>query len=364
MRISFTSLRQHIFRAILPLAFAVMNMRLLKLMQFSCHTPLIGNTAASLYGTLLERTMATPCPNAITGFAPSTPGPRARGLPGRILAAPSWVMPGTVAENCDFLATLVDEISLLFMESAACLAYGRQDLPDSLADLPLSYHLHLPLDLPMSEPARAAGICAELLDKAAYLPVGAHWRAGKAEEDTLPARQGEARGRHSPAMADASRPRAGGAMRGVLHPPDHDPADPGLAGRLLAAFAETWLALGREPAHLLLENTRGNDLTGLAGPIREYGFGLCLDIGHVLAYGQEKLLRRPSLLRRVDMLHVNAPGKGRRAGEHLPLTNLDASGQKRAARICQSVPARAVIMMELFSWRHIEESLPLIQSWL
>ena len=339
-------------------------MRMLKLLQFSCHTPLIGNAAASLYGTVLEIKMATPCSNVITDSGPFIPGFPARGLPGRVLAAPSWVMPGTVAENCDFLATFVDEISLLFMESAACLAYGRQDLPDSLADLPLSYHLHLPLDLTMDEPTRAAGICAELLDKTAHLPVGAHWRGGKADKGNSPAQPGEARGQNGPATADAPCLRTGGAMRAVLHPPRHDPADAGLAGRLLAAFAEAWLALGRDPAHLLLENVRGNDLTGLTGPVREYGFGLCLDMGHILAYGQEKLLRRPALLRRVDMLHVNAPGKGRRASEHLPLTSLDASGQKRAARICQSVPPRAVIMMELFSWRHIEESLPLIQSWL
>ena len=308
--------------------------------------------------------MATPCSNAITGSASPLPVPPAGGLPGRILAAPSWVMPGTVTENCAFLATVVDEIGLLFMESAACLAYGRQDLPDTLADLPLSYHLHLPLDLPMDEPARAAGICAELLDKTARLPVGTHWRDSDPEKRNSLARPEGVNTQDSPAIKGTPRPRTGGTMRAVLHPPGHDPADAGLAGRLLAAFAEAWLASGGEPARLLLENVRGNDLTGLAGPIREYGFGLCLDMGHILAYGQEKLLRRPDLLRSVDMLHVNAPGKGRRAGEHLPLTSLDASGQKRAERICKSVPPRAVIMMELFSWRRIEESLPLIRSWL
>lgn len=271
-------------------------------------------------------------------------------------------MPGTVAENCVFLATMVDEVGLLFMESAACLAYGKRDLPDSLADLPLSYHLHLPLDLPMNEPGRAAGICAALLDKAAHLPAGRSARdAGRRTARTRSEASG---GDDDPATKSGPTPCFSSAMRAVLHPPGHDPANAGLAGRLLADFAEAWLSLGGTPAQLLLENTRDNNLTNLTGPIREYGFGLCLDMGHLLAYGQEKLLDRPALVQRAAMLHVSAPGKGRRAGAHLPLTSLDAAGQKRAARVCASVPPQAVIMMELFSWRHIEESLPLIRAWL
>ena len=274
-------------------------------------------------------------------------------LPGRVLAAPSWVMPGTLAENCLFLATKVDEAGLLFMESAACLAYGERELPGFLADLPFSCHMHLPVDLPMGAPERAAAICAELLDKAAFLPVGDHWRK-RAGDPLFPGPQDNC------GQPGKERP----AMRAVLHPPAHDPADSGLAGRRLAVFAEAWLALGKSPSRLLLENVRDNDLTELAGPMREYGFGLCLDMGHALAYGQEKLLRRPDLLGRARMLHVSAPGRGRRAGQHLPLTALDADGRRRAARICGDVPGDAVVMLELFSWTHIEESLPLLQSWL
>ena len=274
-------------------------------------------------------------------------------LPGRVLAAPSWVMPGTLAENCAFLATKVDEIGLLFMESAACLAYDQRDLPCFPAEPPLSCHMHLPVDLPMDTPARAAAICAELLDKTSGLPVGDHWR--ERAGDPLFSEWTE-----SYRQAEKERP----AMRAVLHPPAHDPADTGLAGRRLAAFAQTWLSLGKSPSRLLLENVRDNDLTELAGPIREYGFGLCLDMGHLLAYGQEDLLRRQDLLERAAMLHANAPGRGRRAGEHLPLTALDADGRRQAARICGSIPDDAVVMLELFSWPHIEESLPLLRSWL
>ena len=267
----------------------------------------------------------------------ASPGPASL-LPQRICAAPSWVLPGTVAENCVFLAGRnVEEAGLLFMESAACLAYTEADLPPALAELPLSFHVHLPVDLPMSDPVRAASICGELLDKVAFLP------------GSSPSRAGECR----------SAP-----LRGVLHPPAHDPSDSGLAARRLEVFARSWGLAGRDPSLLLLENVRDNDLTRLSGPVEEYSLGLCLDMGHVLAYGQQKLLARENLLQRVEILHVNAPGVGSAASRHLPLTALDTGGRAQAERMCRIVPRSAVIMMELFSWREIEESLPLARSWL
>ena len=32
------------------------------------------------------------------------------------ISAPSWVIPGTIAENCRFLAGKVDEVALLFLK--------------------------------------------------------------------------------------------------------------------------------------------------------------------------------------------------------------------------------------------------------
>lgn len=34
------------------------------------------------------------------------------------LAAPSWVIPGTVADNCHFLSGKVDEVALLFLKQS------------------------------------------------------------------------------------------------------------------------------------------------------------------------------------------------------------------------------------------------------
>ena len=51
------------------------------------------------------------------------------------MAAPSWVWPGTVGENCRRLGEVFDEVGILLFESAACMAYGEEDLPATLSEL-------------------------------------------------------------------------------------------------------------------------------------------------------------------------------------------------------------------------------------
>lgn len=246
-------------------------------------------------------------------------------LPGRILAAPSWVFPGSLRDNCHFLADRVDEAGLLFFESAPALAYDPEDLPPDLADLPLRYHVHLPSDLPMERPADAASVCVELLGKAAFL-----------------------------------RP-----VCGVLHPPAITAAGGEREARLrLVAFLDAFAASGASPASLLLENTKENDLTCLETLVEDYDLRICLDMGHALAYNQKVLLRHESLLQRTGMIHVSAPGRGLGVGQHLPLTAL-APGEASAARyMLRAAPPDAVIMLEMFHWPYIESSLPLLGQWL
>ncbi len=291
-----------------------------------------------------------------------------RFLPGRILAAPSWVMPGTVATNCAFLATRVDEVGLLFFEHQSALAYGPEDLPPSLAELPLTWHVHLPLDLPMHRAGKglpggtetrnralsAGGDSKKVADRAAgngaHMPGNAPTGDGAAESACI--------------CRDLLQKVAYlGVRRAVLHPPPHNPADAVEASRTLAAFAEAFAACGGDTAGLLLENTRDNDLLHLAGVIREHGFAVCPDMGHMLAYGQQALLSRTDLMERACMIHINAPGGGNGAG-HRSLPSLDRKGREQARALCRAVPPDAVVMMELFDWARIEESLPLAGEWL
>ena len=95
--------------------------------------------------------------------------------PGPVIGAPSFVMPANVADNARFLAGRVDEVALCLFEARSCLAYDDEDLPPALADLPLSWHVHLPVDLPWprKKDAEAVRVAVELalrvFDRVAWL---------------------------------------------------------------------------------------------------------------------------------------------------------------------------------------------------
>ncbi|NJB68247.1 sugar phosphate isomerase/epimerase [Desulfobaculum xiamenense] len=223
----------------------------------------------------------------------------------RVLAAPSFVIPSGVAENCRHLAGLFPEVALLFFESDACLRYTDEDLPPWLAQLGLRYHVHLPLDLPWEDGADAAWRVVErLVSRAAFLSPQAF----------------------------------------VLHPPARTD--------VLAAFADRWEGAGYDPAALLLENTRECDLARHLRLAEDRGLALCLDLGHMLAYEQE-FLAEDADFARVRMLHLNAPGPG---GRHLSLAALDERGQALVQRMLDRLRPDAVLTIEVFEERGLMES--------
>ena len=256
---------------------------------------------------------------------PARPAERLAGrLAGR-LAAPSFVIPAGVAENARFLAGKVDEVGLCLFETRACLNYGPQDLPPDLAALSLRWHAHLPVDLPWPQkssataqsayPARtAATLARQVLEKAAFL-----------------------------------EPRCA-----VLHPPKGSPL---VQRRLLAGFAHHWKKHCHVP--LLLENVAHSDIHGLGkGFLQDHGLGLCLDVGHLLGYGQKNLLFS-TLPEQASLVHWSAPGDGDR---HLPLTDFTGPQMQTAADLMARFCATAVHMAEIFNWKGLADSLPVLEA--
>lgn len=246
------------------------------------------------------------------------------------LAAPSCVIADTVAANCRFLAGRVDEIALAFFETKSCLDYSTSDLGAELAALPgrngkpLSFHVHLPLDLPWERGAEAVATASAALAE----------------------------------KTECLAPRFF-----VLHPPN----DP----RLFADFVAAWRGRGLDPERILLENIESCDLSALLGPAYDLGCGLCFDIGHALAFGQEALLERPETWRMLRCLHVYAPHKGpdcptRACGGHghYSLGRLDARGQALLRQtLAQAAALRDVcLVLELFDWPAVVESVSLLAN--
>lgn len=213
------------------------------------------------------------------------------------IAAPSFVLRAGVPENARFLKNFFPEIGLLFFETQACLNYTETDLPPALADLHVSWHVHLPLDLPWQHGLDA--VCRDL-------------------EPLIK-------------KVDLFAPE-----RYVLHPPD---------GSQLAPLAERLRNMGVNPADILLENTEEGDLADIWPEAVEAGFSACLDIGHMLAYSQQRIMDLPGLWDRVRMLHIYAPGTGAR---HQPLAGLDRNGRKLLKTMLARLEPGNVVTLEVF----------------
>jgi len=233
------------------------------------------------------------------------------------VAAPSCVIPGTAAQNVRFLAERaagrIQEIALCFFETEACLAYTEDELPAALAKLPFSWHMHLPVDLPWQSGPEASADCAlSLVNKVEAFKV----RMAVLHAPALPARM-----------------------------------------ELLAVFADMWYARCDVP--LLLENIDTCDLVDLTPLIVDADFGVCLDLGHMLGYGQQKILEIPELIRRVQLAHWSAPGG---ADLHLPLTRLTQEEERCVLAAAAKLPETTVHLLEIFDWSGVEESLTLLQK--
>lgn len=230
-------------------------------------------------------------------------------------AAPSCVIPGTVAENAVFLAGKVAEVGLCFFETQPCLAYGVEDLPMHLQDLPLTWHVHLPVDMPWEAGGRAAAaIALALMGKVSYIKP---WAA-------------------------------------ILHPP-HGPQ----AAQLISDFAQFWHE--HSSAQLLLENIDTAPLVDMEACISQAGCGICLDVGHALGYAQGALLESATLLAKVALLHWSAPGQ---KDQHLPLSALTPEERVIIKQFLPRIPVQARHMLEIFHWSGVEASAPLLQNFL
>lgn len=334
-------------------------------------------------------------------------------LPRLIIAAPSFVWPETIAGNCARLQGLVDEVGLLFFESDSCMAYTEQDLPQALARSGLRFHVHLPLDLPWEAGAPAVwSIMAALRAKASFLrpwchvlhpPVPPECSAG-ARPDPEPDQEPHANP-DGESGADAICPGIKKGL-GTKFPAAHGWCEHQASSRdgqgavnwawardRLDQVVRCWQGhrdprrgttpvkagpLPEEPEvpRLLLENIQGNDLRQLWPVIEARDLGICLDLGHLLAHGQDTD-RIPGIWSRVGMVHLNAPGpkgpngsngpngpKSSRGakGRHHSLACLDREGRARLERILRHVGPRCVFMIEVFSPGDFLQSLHFFQS--
>ncbi|WP_456324826.1 cobamide remodeling phosphodiesterase CbiR [Desulfonauticus submarinus] len=229
-----------------------------------------------------------------------------------LLSAPSYVLPATIEKNCLFLQKYVSGIYLAFFETKACLEYTEKDLPLSLANFPFRYHIHFPLDLKwQKDGCYEAEICFSLWEKVKFL---------------------------SP-------------WSGVLHPPKEK--------EKLQKFVDTWVDLGGIAEDLLIENIKGIDLVDLWPVVLGTGVNVCLDIGHMLAYGQESILHLSGFWERVKLLHFYGKETCER---HYDLSFLSDAGWNFFKKILNNISDQTEIVLELFNKKDFLNSLRILRK--
>ncbi|OGQ86164.1 MAG: hypothetical protein A2512_02295 [Deltaproteobacteria bacterium RIFOXYD12_FULL_56_24] len=229
--------------------------------------------------------------------------------------------------NVRALAPLVDDVQLLFFESAAKSLLPQpldlQVLRDLAEEHGLSYTVHLPADLALGAAARVErqeGI-AEILRLMAQLSPLA------------------------PQSFDLHLTR------------EPDLPEAAWLDNLAASLGELATALGEEKRQIGVENIEyPYDL--VAPLVAEYGFAVCLDLGHLVHYGHD-LEEGLGLLPRAHHLHYHGVEGGM---DHQAL--FDAEQAEMLGKRLVKAGYEGVVTLEMYSLEKLKGSLALLdEAW-
>lgn len=236
------------------------------------------------------------------------------------LGATSCVLPADIMANVRVLAPLVDDVQLLFFESE-----NKRRLPQplnvqALRDIAdghnLTYTVHLPTDISLGAAARVerqAGISEilRLMDRLAPLDPQSFDLHLVQEQDLLEAQW---------------------------------------LDNLAGSLQELSAALGAEKRLVAVENIAyPYDL--VAAMVMEYGFSVCLDLGHLIRYGHD-LEAGLSLLPWVRHLHYHGVQEGR---DHQSLS--DTEQVRMLTRRLATAEFAGVVTLEMYSLENLKVSL-------
>jgi sugar phosphate isomerase/epimerase len=241
------------------------------------------------------------------------------------LGATSCVLPADIMTNVRVLAPMVDDVQLLFFESAAKSLMPQpldvQELRELADEHALTYTVHLPTDLALgaaSKVERQEGIVEILRLMAQLAPL-------------------------APQSFDLHLVR------------ESDLHEVAWLDNLAASLEELSGALGSEKRLVAVENIEYP--FGLVAPlVAEYGFSVCLDLGHLVHYGHD-LEEGLALLPRVRHLHYHGVQNGR---DHQALTDVEQA--RMLVRRLAEVGYDGVVTLEMYSLENLKASLALLHE--
>ena len=241
------------------------------------------------------------------------------------LGATSCVLPADIMTNVRVLALLMDDVQLLFFESAAKSRLPQpldvQVLRDLADEHGLTYTVHLPTDLALGA-------------------------ASKAERQ-------EGIGEMLRLMAQLAPLRVLSFDLHLVREPDLSKA--AWLDNLAASLEELAGALGDEKRLVGVENIEYP--FGLVAPlVAEYGFGVCLDLGHLAHHGHD-LEEGLALLPNASHLHYHGVRGGK---DHQALNDAEQAGL--LGRRLAEVGYDGVVTLEMYNLEKLEDSLALLDT--
>ncbi len=242
------------------------------------------------------------------------------------LATTSFIYPDDYVPNVRRLGPYVDEIELLFFESAHLPGPATIRALASLArEHDVGYNVHLPTDLSIGESRRGPR-----------------------------ARSVEALLR----IFEQVAPLAPSTL--TLHVPCEAPGGPPELRRpwmdaVQRSLCDLGAGLG-DPARISIENL-DYPLEWLEEVITACGVCVCMDVGHLLVRGRDIGLFFRRFEPRISIIHLHAAAAGR---DHLPLTRLPKPADDALGRVLAGFAG--VVSLEVFSFEALTASLGWMES--
>ena len=236
----------------------------------------------------------------------------------------SFIYPDLYVPNVKMLGPFVDEIELLLFESEPVAALFSKsvvcDLKQLSRNLGVSYNIHLPTDISISDPSpagrdRAVSTLMRIIERMAPLAPASH---------TL----------HVPYPNEISND-------------DHLRSWQDVVYRNLAKIVRSGV-----PAEKIAIETLDYPLEKLAQIIEELELSICLDAGHLMLQGYEiaRFFRKYGAS--VSIIHLHGVKNNR---DHLALDLLPTDSMQLILENLQTFAAS--VSLEVFSFRHLETSL-------